>query len=147
VLGSPLFGDEIYFQQVKNFIADNSMSEKVILIPFSAEPEKIVATWDLSIHAAIEPEPFGRTIVESLMVGVPVIVPNVGGPLEIISERINGLTYKIGDVDDLANKVKEFLENSKLRKELVSNAGNVFSIFNPQQQIAAFEEWLKVGVK
>lgn len=81
------------------------------------------------------------------MVGVPVIVPNVGGPLEIISERINGLTYKIGDVDDLANKVKEFLENSKLRKELVSNAGNVFSIFNPQQQIAAFEEWLKVGVK
>ena len=147
VLGSPLFGDEIYFQQVKDFIVEKNISEKVNLIPFCAEPEKIMATWDLSIHAAIEPEPFGRTIVESLMVGVPVIVPNVGGPLEIVSERINGLTYKIGDVDDLANKVNEFLENSELRKELVSNTGNIFSIFNPQQQVAAFEGWLKVDAK
>ena len=147
VLGSPLFGDEIYFQQVKDFIVEKNISEKVKLIPFCAEPEKIMATWDLSIHAAIEPEPFGRTIVESLMVGVPVIVPNVGGPLEIVSERINGLTYKIGDVDDLANKVNEFLENSELRKELVSNTGNIFSIFNPQQQVAAFEGWLKVDAK
>jgi len=147
VLGSPLFGDEIYFQQVKDFIVEKNISEKVNLIPFCAEPEKIMATWDLSIHAAIEPEPFGRTIVESLMVGVPVIVPNVGGPLEFVSERINGLTYKIGDVDDLANKVNEFLENSELRKELVSNTGNIFSIFNPQQQVAAFEGWLKVDAK
>ena len=109
--------------------------------------EKIVATWDLSIHAAIKPEPFGRTIVESLMVGVPVIVPNVGGPLEIVSERINGLTYKIGDVDDLSNKVNEFFGNAVLRKQLVNNTSKIFAMFDPQLQVAAFEEWLKVDAQ
>jgi len=147
VLGSPLFGDEMYFQQVKDFIVENNISEKVILLPFCAEPEKIVATWDLSIHAAIKPEPFGRTIVESLMVGVPVIVPNVGGPLEIVSERINGLTYKIGDADDLSKKVNEFFGNSELRKQLVNNTSKIFAMFDPQLQVAAFEEWLKVDAQ
>lgn len=147
VLGSPLFGDEMYFQQVKDFIEENNISEKVILHPFCAEPEKIMATWDLSIHSSILPEPFGRTIVESLMVGVPVIVPNVGGPLEIVSERINGLTYKIGDGDDLLNKVNEFLGNAELRKELVSNTSKIFAMFNPQLQVAAFEEWLKINTQ
>lgn len=147
VLGSPLFGDEMYFQQVKDFIVENNIAEKVILLPFCAEPENIVATWDLSIHAAIKPEPFGRTIVESLMVGVPVIVPNVGGPLEIVSERINGLTYKIGDVDDLSNKVNEFFGNAELRKQLVNNTSKIFAMFDPQLQVAAFEEWLKVDAQ
>lgn len=147
VLGSPLFGDEMYFQQVKDFIVENNISEKVILLPFCAEPEKIVATWDVSIHAAIKPEPFGRTIVESLMVGVPVIVPNVGGPLEIVSERINGLTYKIGDVDDLSNKVNEFFGNAELRKQLVNNTSKIFAMFDPQLQVAVFEEWLKVDAQ
>jgi len=144
MLGSPLFGDEVYFQQVKDFIEENNLSEKVNLLPFCAEPEKIVATWDLSIHAAIKPEPFGRTIVESLMVGVPVIVPNVGGPLEIVRERINGLAYKIGDGDDLSNKVNEFLSNAELRSQLVNNTGKVFAMFDPQMQVAAFEKWLMV---
>lgn len=147
ILGSPLFGDEKYFEQIQDFIAENDISEKVILLPFCSEPKNIMEKWDLAIHSAILPEPFGRTIVESLMLGVPVMVPNIGGPIEIISEGVNGVTYRIGDLDDLSDKVNDFLVNAELRRKLARNTHEIYQKFNSQRQLAAFEEWLKIYAK
>ncbi len=143
ILGSPLFGDDEYFQKIKDFIVEKDLSKKVILSPFQDAPENIVVSWDFAIHSSIFPEPFGRTIVESLMVGVPMVVPDTGGPSEIVINGENGLTYKLGDSQDLYLKVSQLLENSCLLSELQLNSSKIQKKFDFRKQIESFESWLE----
>jgi glycosyltransferase involved in cell wall biosynthesis len=146
ILGSPLFGDDEYFEKIKEFIAKRDLSQKVLLLPFRDSPEAIFSSWDLSIHSSTLPEPFGRAIVESLMVGVPVLVPEVGGPAEIVNHGQNGLTYKLGDARDLYLKVIEFMDNPVLRNHLRMHTQEIRSRFNAKLEVKKFESWLKVDL-
>jgi len=54
------------------------------------------------------------TILESMMFGLPIIGPDAKGIPEMI-EHGNGLIFKSNDVEDLANKMKIFLDDEDLR--------------------------------
>jgi len=58
-------------------------------------------------------EGFGLTIAEAMAAGIPVLVSDVDGPLEIISSveenQYLGWTFKMGSPEDLADKIKLFL--------------------------------------
>jgi glycosyltransferase involved in cell wall biosynthesis len=61
-------------------------------------------------------EPFGRTVAEAMARGRLVVAANVGGPAELIKDRITGLLFKRGQVDDLARCLFDALTMSKLDK-------------------------------
>ena len=42
------------------------------------------------VHTSIEPEPFGMVIIEAMALEKPVIATSIGGPLEIISNEVDG---------------------------------------------------------
>lgn len=46
---------------------------------------------DIIVHTSIEPEPFGRVIIEAMALGKIVIATNIGGPLEIIQNGVDGI--------------------------------------------------------
>ncbi|MGT2487336.1 glycosyltransferase [Methylobacterium oryzae CBMB20] len=39
---------------------------------------------DAVVHPSVDPEPFGRTLVEAMLVGVPVIATDAGASAEIL---------------------------------------------------------------
>ncbi|WP_188423735.1 glycosyltransferase family 4 protein [Haloferax sulfurifontis] len=41
---------------------------------------------DLFVHPGIWPEPFGRTLLEAMQAGLPVVATNLGGPAEIVQQ-------------------------------------------------------------
>lgn len=55
------------------------------------------------VHPARWPEPLGLTILDSMALGVPVIVADSGGPPWALQGT--GLTFRPGDTDDLAEKL------------------------------------------
>ena len=60
-------------------------------------------------------EPFGRTTVEAMLAGLPVVGCNTGGTAEIILDGITGLLYPPRDVNALAerlNWLREHPENA-----------------------------------
>jgi glycosyltransferase involved in cell wall biosynthesis len=67
-------------------------------------------------------ETFGLTIVEAMAYGVPVIVPPVGGPIEIVEEDKEGFLISSYDVDKVAKKIEELANDEKLCMNLSSNA-------------------------
>lgn len=68
-------------------------------------------------------EPFGRTTVEAMARCRPVVVSDLGGPNEIVSQAQAGFIFKHGDSEDLARKLKEALEIKILdRNELTRRA-------------------------
>lgn len=63
---------------------------------------------DVIANPSIEPEPFGRTIIEAMACGKPVVATAMGGPLEIIDNGKDGLLVR-PDADELADALKKLL--------------------------------------
>jgi glycosyltransferase involved in cell wall biosynthesis len=59
----------------------------------------------------------GRTVLEAMDFGVPVVVPDEGGSAELVQDGLTGLKYKANDpvslaeVLDFASSQPELLEN------------------------------------
>jgi glycosyltransferase involved in cell wall biosynthesis len=63
-------------------------------------------------------ETFGMTILEALSYGLPVIVPPVGGPVELMVEGVHGYQIDSRDLDKLYNTVLTLYKNPVLCKKL-----------------------------
>lgn len=65
---------------------------------------------DLFAHPGIWPEPFGRTILEAMQSGLPVVATNLGGPKDVIQNE--KLLCEPQDPESLAKSIK-FVRNSE----------------------------------
>lgn len=66
-------------------------------------------------------EPFGRVIVESLAMGRPVIAPQKGGPMDIITNYRDGLFYEPNNIDHLAERMLLLVKNQHIYEMLKTN--------------------------
>lgn len=59
-------------------------------------------------------ETFGLTIIEAMAFGVPVIVPPVGGPAEIVSDGKEGYLISSYEIEGIVNKIVHLSENEEI---------------------------------
>lgn len=57
-------------------------------------------------------ETFGMTILESMSYGIPEIVPDIGGPTELVDHGVNGFRINVGELDRIAATIR-FLEQNR----------------------------------
>lgn len=68
-------------------------------------------------------EPFGIVLIEALASGVPCIISNAVGPIEIISHNKTGIVFRLEDKDDFARAVDYSMELSdSLYETMCKNA-------------------------
>lgn len=67
-------------------------------------------------------ETFGLTIIEAMAYGIPVIVPPVGGPIEIVDNEENGYLISSYETDTVSKKILELSQNKDLCIELSNHA-------------------------
>lgn len=67
-------------------------------------------------------ETFGLTIIEAMAYGLPVIVPPVGGPAEIVREGKEGYLISSYETSKIANKILELAQNKDLFQQLSRKA-------------------------
>ena len=60
---------------------------------------------DFLLHVCPD-EPFGLVVLEAFGAALPVIVPDAGGPAELVENGVNGLTYAAADVRALIRCLK-----------------------------------------
>ena len=63
-------------------------------------------------------ESFGRSLIEAMASGKPVIASRVGGMTEIINGSGAGLLFEAGDVAAFANLIGSLLKNKKMRENM-----------------------------
>lgn len=59
-------------------------------------------------------ETFGLTILEAMAFGIPVIVPPVGGPVELVSDGLQGFLIDCRESEKLAEKVTQLADDEAL---------------------------------
>lgn len=55
-------------------------------VPYSAV-RRYYALADCFVHPGVWPEPFGRTLLEAMQAGLPVVATNIGGPAEFVRQE------------------------------------------------------------
>ena len=105
---------------------------------------------DKSMFVVIPSEwlmPMEYTVYEAMAFGKPVVVSDMGGNKELVKDHWNGVIFKAGDSDDLANKMLFLINNKKILKrygfngrKLIEEKYNTKTYYS--KIIAVYEELL-----
>ncbi|NTW52159.1 MAG: glycosyltransferase family 4 protein [Chlorobiaceae bacterium] len=77
-------------------------------------------------------ETFGLTILESISFGIPVIVPPVGGPTELISDGVEGFWVDSRNIDLLKEQVLLLFQNKELALKMSADCRKRAMDFTPE---------------
>lgn len=102
VVGSAGQAHGEYLAGLQQLVADRSLRDRVHFVGTQEKLPLWYAAAEALVTCSRKPESFGRTLVEALAVGTPVIAARQGGPLEIVDERVNGFLFEPNDAADLA---------------------------------------------
>lgn len=113
-----------YVEEIKDRIYKHRIQKRVQL--FGDEPDivKLYAISDIVLSTSIEPEAFGRSVIEGQAMKKLVISSGLGGALETIEDGKTGFHFKSEDAEDLAEKIKYCLNilGTKQHAKIVEQA-------------------------
>lgn len=97
-----VLGDPIDSDYVARFRAAADTCDSLVLhLPGSVpDVERYYKLIDVSMSTRITPEPFGLSVIESMMMGVPVLAHALGGPAETIIDNQTGWLVSDTDVEN-----------------------------------------------
>jgi glycosyltransferase involved in cell wall biosynthesis len=134
------FKNEDYKKSLEDFIKQHQLPAH--LMGVSQEVTLPLQTSDIIVNASLQPEPFGLSIIEGMMLGAIPVVPDEGGPIEIVSNGKNGLIFKARQADSLARNLKTLILDPTLREKLsddaIETAQNKYSAKRAIDQLETF---------
>lgn len=95
---------------LKDFVLASGIAEYVTFLGRISDMPALRAKMDVELVCS-RCEGFGRVTVEAMMSSNPVIGTNTGGTPELIEDGKSGFLYSSGKVEELAEKMKIFLES------------------------------------
>lgn len=99
---------------VNKFVLETNAPKNCQVLPKQTNVHPIYASSDLVLNLtkpSLCVETFGMTIIEAFAYGLPVIVPCVGGPAEIVNDRYNGRLVNVDDVSEIKKAVIDIFGN------------------------------------
>ncbi len=139
-----------YTEELLTFIKENDLENRVSLVGHCSDMPAAFLIADIVLStSSLEPEAFGRTTVEAMAMGKPVIATAHGGSLETVIPGENGWLVEPSDPFNLAGAIDEALKMDvtvlndfgKKGKERVTN--NFTAQAMCDQTLAFYQEMIK----
>jgi glycosyltransferase involved in cell wall biosynthesis len=98
--------------------------------------ESILAAASAVVVPSLAGEVFGLVVAENMSRGLPVIASNLGAFKEVLSGT--GLTFRVGDPEDLAHQLAKVLDDSVWAARLGAKAKQrVLDVYSREAMIEA----------
>jgi glycosyltransferase involved in cell wall biosynthesis len=109
VVGDALFGEQAYAAELKQLALARGLADRVHFLGHRNDVPKLMMAVDAMVHPSIDPEPFGRTLVEAMLAGVPVIATDAGAAPDILEGGKAGTLVSPNDPAALARAIANVL--------------------------------------
>ena len=116
--------DKQYYEELEQLINSNGIGQYVFFDGYISNAYELLADYNcLCICSTMEA--FGRTTIEGMLNGCIVIGADTGGTAELIQDMVNGITYKCGDAESLAQKISFCINNPEIVNSIADNGYNL----------------------
>lgn len=124
-----LVGDGPLRKQIEKSIHKRNLKDKVILLGNLSNPYPIIKNAKISVLTSSS-ESFSLAVLESMVLGVPVVATDCGGPREIIAPKLKGCFQgrHESDYGILVEKVEKWKSDTLLKEiEYLLNNHNTYN--------------------
>ena len=131
IAGTAMFGENEYAMELRDQVRRLGIADRVEFAGFVEDVPTLIRGVDVVVHASITPEPFGQVVVEGMAASRAVIASAAGGPLEIITDGVDGILVPPGDSTLLAVALSRLCADPELRDRLGAAARKRARAFSP----------------
>ncbi len=139
IAGSAMFGESAYEGELLALVAELGIADRVVFRGFVEDVPTLLSSFDVLVHASVIPEPFGQVVVEGMAAGLAVVAANAGGPAEVVTNGVDGVLVEPGDVDALAQVLRDLAADPARRKQLGVSGRATAAAFTPERVAAKVE--------
>ncbi|MBP9854237.1 MAG: lipopolysaccharide heptosyltransferase II [Candidatus Omnitrophica bacterium] len=137
-----------YKQELETLATRLGIRNNVEFLGNRQDIPELLSQVDVLCFSSIEPESFGRAIVEAQAMKVPVVATRVGGVVDIIDDGITGLLVFPKEPDMMAEKVLYLLKNKseaqKMTEAALEKIHQKFTLDHmAESTLAVYEELLQ----
>lgn len=115
----PMFGEprEPMRSQVEELVQRMGLQSRCVVMGARFPIEPWIASCDILVAPAVS-EGFGRTLVEAMLVGTPVVASADGGHLEIVQDGRTGVLVEPDNPGAFADAVIRLIDDAELRRSI-----------------------------
>jgi glycosyltransferase involved in cell wall biosynthesis len=107
-----------YKQQLETRIRELHLEGCLSITGFRRDVADVMNALDIIVHTSVRPEPFGRVILEGMLLGKAVVATAAGGVPEMIHDGETGFLTLPGDAAQLAARLISLLRDAQLRRQI-----------------------------
>lgn len=116
-----IIGGGLEVEEMKAYIAKKDVKNIEYVGPVAYEElNQYYSKMDLFVFPTLLRESLGLVGLEAMAASVPVIASEIGGITDYLRDGYNGFYFNPGDSDDLADKIRKFIELSDGDKKAMS---------------------------
>ena len=140
-------GHQAYREEIEKLIIDSGLSGHVRIAKHTHNITEAYMLSKLVVATSIQPEAFGRVVLEAQAMGKPVITTNHGGPQETVIDKETGLLIAPNDVDALTDAIADVLAmpedlQKQVERDSIANAQRFSLDKMCEQTIHVYQELL-----
>ena len=140
LVGKTVLGAERYENDIHTCISQNRLNNKIFLIGYREDISALLNAFDIFVHASVEPEPFGRVIIEAMAMKKPIVATKLGGPAEIIVDGESGVLIAMNDEVAMADAILNYISDMSKAEKMGQNAFKRFvENFSAQNMVQGVE--------
>ncbi len=118
IVGAPDKSEEGIWDELQEEVRRLGLEGRVHFAGYQPDVRPWLGAMDMLAHTSLEPEPFGRVIIEGMAAGKPVVATNAGAVPEIVEDGRTGLLVVPGSAEALAEAITGLRRDAALRKRL-----------------------------
>ncbi len=107
---------EKYLREIESLIASEGLTEQIILAGYQADVIGCLNAMDIFAFPSHD-ELYSLVMLDAMAMGLPIIATRAGGNLEQITDGINGSLFEVGNSEDLALRIRNYIDHPDLRKK------------------------------
>jgi glycosyltransferase involved in cell wall biosynthesis len=141
IIGGPHKGKERFFGRLRNMTKHCGMENHITFLGHRNDMRELLSISNVVLSLSKKPEAFGRTVLEALSLGKPVIAYAIGGVTEILDKIFPEGIVKYNDSAEVVSKIREIMQ-----KHPVIPASHPFTLEQMLDKTISLYEKMHAGV-